>query len=218
MNTAISVIFLMLLAPHVAHAEDRQAKLAATLRPNIPPGWRIAYEPERTAYSATSPIYAIEHDQGCVMHRQIYPVIEGKISFARMEFYSLYFATAGGGECFAIPPNRFFAVEEGTEPYGTLDFIRELFRGPATDRSHVDSIDAPRLAECFAATARERVQVIHASTRPAPDSPDLIYTVTMSCSSLRPEERIVASGIGDRKIAWDIRPAEPIDVGDRAKR
>jgi hypothetical protein len=205
------------LAPvlSVDSAGTGRDSLAAQVRLELSSKWRVEFDPAHTAYVATSPVYALEYKEGCVLYRQSYPEMNGKVSFARMDFYTSYFATAAGDACLRIASGRFFAMEEGTEPYGTLDFIRHAHKGPVSGRDQVKTADLPRLKSCFAPSARDAVDVTYARSRPQPDSVDLAYSVTMKCPGLRAAERIFAASKDGKTIAWDIRASAPIDVHGR---
>jgi hypothetical protein len=147
-------VAVLALSLSAARAETDHAKLVVQVRSEVPDKWHVMYDEKQTAYVATSPIYALEYKEGCVMYRQAFPVINGNVSFARMDFYKLYFAGAAGDECFGISQSRFFAMEEGAEPYSTLDFIRHVYNGPESSRDRVKPVELPRLEACFASQAR----------------------------------------------------------------
>jgi hypothetical protein len=207
----LAILLFMTFVPPAAHAESGRIDAAKSIRGEMSK-WQIVADAKQASYSLISPIYPLEYDEGCVMFRQTLPRMEGKVSFARMDLYKLYFASAAGSACLKVDPNRFFMFEEGTEPYGALDFIRRANAGPNEARDKIERADLGRLSSCFSPEARASVDVVYAKSQPAQESAELVYSIVMKCNALSAAERIFASGEGDGEIVWEIRASDPVDV------
>lgn len=186
-----------------------------SIRRELSKNWRSAYDDRQKAYLLISPAYPLDYSQGCVIYRQSFPDVNGKASFARMDFSRLYFATASDSDCSKIDYRRFFSIEEGSDYYGTLDFVRRIYKGPDAGRDKVEGKEMERLAACFAPEEIGYVNVSRAESKPLADTESVQYVIVLRCRKLGRLEEIYASGADRREeISWEVRTSVQVDVDD----
>lgn len=207
-------LFLTSACSAMGREVDRE-EVARSVKGEILENWNSEYYEKQHSYVLTSPAYPLEYDEGCVIYRQSFPELDGKVSFARMDFYRLYYATAFGSDCSKVDPGKFFMIQEGSDPYGTLDFVRRVYSGARVGRDEVKEKDIDRLGACFASDGKQAVDVSRAESRALADADGLQYLVVLRCQKLGPREEIFVSGFDRQdKISWEIRTSVQIDVNE----
>jgi hypothetical protein len=195
--------------------EAGRAEVAMSVKREILQNWRSEYYEKQHSYLLTSPAYSLEYGEGCVIYRQSFPEINGKVSFARMDFYRMYYATAFGNDCASVIQEKFFTIQEGSDPYSTLDFIRHVYKGPKIGRDKIKEKDVSRLEGCFASDRKQSVDVFRAESQPLSDADGLQYVIVLRCPQLSRLEEIFASGVdGQDEIFWEIRSSVQVDIDD----
>ncbi len=186
--------------------------MAPLIKKEISSRWISSYEGSQHAFVLSSPAYPLEYEEGCVIYRQSFPVIGGKISFARMEFYKYYYATAFDEDCSKVDVERFFEIEGDAEPYAVLDFVRRVYSGPNTQDDITKQVSSELLRSCFSGGSVDDTYVVRAESVLSGDAEEVKFRVVFKCKLVGNFEGILATGSDEGPITWNMTPIDLIDV------
>jgi hypothetical protein len=205
---------LSLPAACAASSAKAQDDPAARIKTAIERDWTSSVDPSSGDVVVTSPIYAMQFNQGCVIHQLFFLNSDGRPSLARMVAADRYFAFASGDACATVDQALFFGIEPGNDVFGLMDFARRLQGGPRMDRDTLSKDALAHVPGCFLPDAMRSTRIARATSRRVGGARREEYTVVLACDALQDGKEIYAIGSHQNDaVTWDIRALTWQDVG-----